>query len=172
MDVYRAVTWGVKNGPKIWYSGLKTLKFKTRPSRVISPRSRHKGKEGREVVKGQFQPHAVVTDRPLDEDIIFKPPRNSSGRTAIWHRRAVWIPNSIGRGRLDSAKLRVVRKLIAGPEGGGVRAHMLHVCCVRVRVFYELPSHAREITVSCLESSVVRLLRYIQGLISSSYSWF
>lgn len=122
------------------------MKFKTRPSRVISSRARHNGKEGREVVKGQFQPHAVVTDprrpttpsprRPLDRRstrILFLSPP-ATRRTAPQFDTDAPFEFRIQSAeadlrRLDSAKLRVVRKLIAGlGGGGGARTHVLRMC--------------------------------------------
>lgn len=88
------------------------------------------GKEGREVVKGQFQPHAIVTNPRLVYDdplpallgcrstrILFLSPRNSPGsnRNLTQTRRLNSEFNRPGLSDLcpDSAKLRVARKLIA-----------------------------------------------------------
>lgn len=174
---------GREKWPKIWYSGLKTLKFKTRPSRVISSRAAPWGKEGREVVKGQFQPHAAVTDPRRSaaaslllllllarvpsivaptRRILFLSPRNSPARTAIWHRRAVWIPNSIGPGPISLSRFRKIKggsKIDSEtPEYIRTRTCYVHMCA-----FYDLPSHAREITVTV--SPVIGSLRCIRNLI-------
>lgn len=160
---------GREKWPKIWYSGLKTLKFKTRPSRIISFFARAIREEGREVVKGQFQPHAVVTNPPVGPQrfpspcfpvdrrstrILFLSPRNSPARTAIWHRRAVWIPNSIGRVR----SLFRFREIKGGSRidsiGSGACMRTCYVCTCG---FYELSSQPAKLP----SNLVVGLLRYI-----------
>lgn len=133
------------------------MKFKTRPSCHKLFRARHKGKEGREVVKGQFQPHAVVTDprrpttlpppprpppRPRRSRILFLSPPATRRTEPQFDTDAPFEFRIQSAGadlrRLDSAKLRVVRKLMAGLGGGD--AHTFGTMCVR-ELFYESCRH-------------------------------
>jgi len=107
--------------------------------------SRHRGRRVEKSLRVSFSrmPSTPVGPQPpprarlvvSTRRILFLSPRNSPARTAIWHRRAVWIPNSIGRGRSPSR----FRKIKGGSKiDSGTREYTYaHTCYVLMCAFYD-----------------------------------